>query len=182
MADVCEAFFVCFVCFVVKIRVHSCSFVVLFEAVFSEDIEIAWFDDARTIANHERFATGGENLSYLPFHISRSLVTETDVGIGVNTLERNAFHVWIIILCMFRHVFGVTLNLLLGPLEIPRDRLSAVIRLDAVAQQWQRFKIWIGVHDNFEFRPLFFDIVDDVVVVINQLPKIEVVFVLCRIF
>ena len=54
MADVCEAFsfFRVFSGLMMNIRVHSCSFVVLFTAVFSEDIEVARFDDARAVANH----------------------------------------------------------------------------------------------------------------------------------
>jgi len=54
MADVCEAFsfFRVFSGLMMNIRVHSCLFVVFFTAVFSEDIEIAWFDDARPVANH----------------------------------------------------------------------------------------------------------------------------------
>ena len=54
MADVCEAFsfFRVFSGLMMNIRVHSCLFVVLMKAVFSEDIEIAWFNDARAVANH----------------------------------------------------------------------------------------------------------------------------------
>ena len=54
MADVCEAFgfFRVFSGLMMNIRVHSCLFVVFFTAVFSEDIEIACFNNARAIANH----------------------------------------------------------------------------------------------------------------------------------
>ena len=54
MADVCEAFsfFRVFSGLMTNIRVHSCSFVVLMKAVFPENIEIACFNNARTVANH----------------------------------------------------------------------------------------------------------------------------------
>ena len=170
---------------------HHCSAIygwvclstgLFFPAVFSEDFIIARFYDAWAIADHQCSAACGEYLADFPFNVGRSLVAETDVGIGVNTLERNPFHVWILILRVLRHVFCVTLYLLLGPLEIPCDRLSAEIRLDAVPKQRKRFEIRINMDDDFEFWTLLFDIVDDVVVVIYQLPKIEVVFVFRCIF
>ena len=83
---------------------------------------------------------------------------------------------------MFCDKFGVILYFFFRPLEIPCDRLTAVIRLDEISVQRQRLEIRIGVDDDLEFRTLLFDIVDDVVVVTDQLFQIEIIPVFCRIF